>query len=148
MGSLKLKGHWKVSGWEIVPDPRNPKVQVVGTMDIFGDHGKAYLTVSFVVSKTTCVNYSWRVRSEENYDFLTLYVNKLKISMISGHMKKWQSRKVQLSRGRNTLSWVYKKDSGNSRGGDHKSSGDSRNVDRARVANIKLTSGKCSIPNC
>merc|ERR1712130_73519 len=78
-----------------------------------------------------------RVRSEENYDFLSFYANKVKKGTFSGHMKKWQLRQVQLSRGRNTLSWVYEKDSG-----------DSKNGDGAWLANIKLVSGKCSIPNC
>merc|ERR1712130_850470 len=138
----------KVSGWELVPVKRNPRTEVAQTMNIFGNHGKAYLTVTFVVSRTSCFEYFWRVRSEENYDFLSFFVNKVKRSIISGNMKKWQSRVAQLSRGRNTLSWVYQKDSGTSRGGDKKDSGDSRNADRAWVGSMKLIPGKCSIPDC
>merc|ERR1712130_1078785 len=63
-------------------------------------------------------------------------------------MTKWQTRQVQVSRGRITLSWVYQKDSGGSRGGDKDDLGDSRNGDQAWVANIRLVGGSCSFRNC
>merc|ERR1712130_735460 len=137
MGSsaLKFKGSWTASGWEIARDKRNPRILVARTMNILGNYGRAYLTVSFVVSRISCMKYSWRLHSEENYDFLSLYVNGVKKINITGHLQHWQSRQVQLSSGEKTLSWVYQKDSGYSSG-----------TDRAWVVNIRLVRGKCLVP--
>merc|ERR1712130_992349 len=133
--ALKFKGRWTASGWEIARDKRNPRILVARTMNIIGNYGRAYLTVSFVVSRISCMKYSWRLHSEENYDFLSLYVNGVKKINITGHLQHWQSRQVQLSSGEKTLSWVYQKDSGYSSG-----------TDRAWVVNIRLVRGKCLVP--
>merc|ERR1712130_817546 len=133
--ALKFKGRWTASGWEIARDKRNPRILVARTMNIIGNYGRAYLTVSFVVSRISCIKYSWRLHSEENYDFLSLYVNGVKKINITGHLQHWQSRQVQVSSGEKTLSWVYQKDSGYSSG-----------TDRAWVVNIRLVRGKCLVP--
>merc|ERR1712173_498519 len=56
--------------------------------------------------------------------------------MISGKLT-WHSRQIQVSKGRNTLSWIYRKDAGHSCG-----------KDLAWIANIHMVAGKCFIKDC
>ena len=54
--------------------------------------------------------FSWYVRSEENCDFLNLYVDGQYVDGISGYMRTRQAFTVELSPGEHILTWAYEKD--------------------------------------
>lgn len=148
--ALKLSGRWSESGWRIVSTHTlRSQVKKIGktgvkymaqTVNSLGDYGNASLNVSLFVNRASCLKYFWRLESEENYDFLSLYLNQVKRETFAGKSEKhssWTERQVTLSKGKNDLSWEYKKDSGNSRG-----------TDAAFVANIRLVTGSCLITDC
>ena len=54
--------------------------------------------------------FSWYVRSQENCDFLNLYVDGQYVDGISGYMRTRQAFTVELSPGEHILTWAYEKD--------------------------------------
>ncbi len=61
--------------------------------------------------------YQWRVSSELNWDYLSLYLDDMLLSSISGELD-WQSQLVSIQSGAHTLRWIYSKDGSVSEGSD------------------------------
>lgn len=67
--------------------------------------------VETTVSGVTNVSFWWKVSSEENYDYLTFYINGQEKAAISGEVD-WQLENVAITNaGTNVLRWSYSKDS-------------------------------------
>lgn len=63
------------------------------------------------------LRFSWKVSSEQHYDFLRLYVNGSRYTEISGDIN-WYEASVTLQQGSHQIRWVYEKDNGSSSGAD------------------------------
>lgn len=70
-----------------------------------------------VISGDGTVNYSWAVSSEENYDFLTVFINGVKIDDISGSQK-FITNSHAISGENTVITWQYAKDSTQKSGAD------------------------------
>lgn len=55
------------------------------------------------------ISFFWRVSSEENFDYLTFYVDDLPIARISGEVS-WVEQNATLEQGVHELRWIYSKD--------------------------------------
>jgi M6 family metalloprotease-like protein/uncharacterized repeat protein (TIGR02543 family) len=53
--------------------------------------------------------FYWKVSSEEDYDFLTFYVDDIQIYQISGEVD-WEQKIYSVSEGSHSIKWEYKKD--------------------------------------
>src|SRR5439155_6585767 len=74
-------------------------------------------SISVVVGGAGTLNFSWKVSSEEYFDYLSFYIDGIKQAGISGEMD-WQSQAYGLADGVHTLRWTYAKDSSVSVGAD------------------------------
>jgi len=63
------------------------------------------------------ISFYWKVSSELNSDIFAFYVDKVKITQISGEVS-WQQYVYEISAGIHTLKWEYAKDGSNSAGFD------------------------------
>lgn len=61
--------------------------------------------------------FSWKVSSEEDFDFLKLLVDGQEVAAISGQVD-WEKRGYELTAGPHTVRWVYSKDGGSADGAD------------------------------
>jgi|GEM_PF-685077 len=55
------------------------------------------------------LKFSWKVSSEENYDFLSAYLGRRRFSRISGNVD-WQVQSLVLPQGNHKITWTYRKD--------------------------------------
>ena len=62
--------------------------------------------------------FSWKVSSENNYDYLRWYLDGTENSKISGTGGTWQTVSVSVPVGEHTIKWTYSKDSSVSSGSD------------------------------
>jgi hypothetical protein len=53
--------------------------------------------------------FYWKVSSEEDYDFLTFYVDDMQIYQISGEVD-WEQKIYSIGEGSHSIKWEYKKD--------------------------------------
>jgi hypothetical protein len=56
------------------------------------------------------LKFHWRVSSEEDYDFLTFYVNDAAVDSISGNVATWTEVKHYLPPGRHYVEWWFERD--------------------------------------
>ncbi|MBI2947476.1 MAG: immunoglobulin domain-containing protein, partial [Verrucomicrobia bacterium] len=73
-------------------------------------------------------SFLWKVSSERNYDFLTVFLDGTEQEKISGEVD-WTLKSIAIASGSHTLRWTYSKD-GNAVGGS----------DRGWVANVEMRS--------
>lgn len=66
------------------------------------------------------LSFWWKVSSEQDYDYLTLWVDGRKSSEISGEVD-WEERSLLLSAGTHRVRWTYSKDIGIAMGDDRAS---------------------------
>jgi hypothetical protein len=80
-------------------------------------HSKStYFQAEFTGEKT--VSFKWKVSSESNYDWLTLYIDGTQITRISG-TKDWTTvTKTITGTGKHIVKWTYSKDGSQSSGSD------------------------------
>jgi len=72
-----------------------------------GDNQKTALLSYFTGPDT--LDFRWKASTEENFDFLKLYINDVLIDTISGNQD-WQQYNTTLDAGENRVVWVYEKD--------------------------------------
>ncbi len=61
------------------------------------------------ITGPTGLSFYWRVSSEQNYDYLTVYLDGVWSSRISGTVD-WQQQTINIPSGGHTVRWVYSKD--------------------------------------
>jgi M6 family metalloprotease-like protein/uncharacterized repeat protein (TIGR02543 family) len=79
------------------------------------DNQSSYLETT--VQGPVNLAYYWKVSSEEDYDFLTFYVDDEQIYQISGEAD-WEQKFYAVSEGSHSIKWEYKKDLVVSKGSD------------------------------
>jgi hypothetical protein len=80
-----------------------------------GDNDKAILGLT--VTGPATLRFSWKVSSEEGYDFLRFYGNGELVWEITGEVD-WARNELKLPEGTHSLSWAYEKDDGGAEGLD------------------------------
>ena len=79
------------------------------------DNGESWIETTVV---GPCqLSFWWKVSSETNYDNLTLYINGIGQSLISGELD-WTQQTISLLSGTNAIRWTYRKDGGGVGGQD------------------------------
>jgi PKD repeat protein len=73
--------------------------------------------LSTVVAGPAALSFWWKVSSEPGWDFLSLFVDGVEVSRISGEVP-WTRREFVLAAGSHTVAWRYGKDSAASAGQD------------------------------
>ncbi len=76
-----------------------------------------FSSLSTEVTGPANVSFWWKVDSEQDYDYLTFYVDGVENESISGAVD-WAQKTCALAAGTHTLTWTYAKDSGVSDGAD------------------------------
>lgn len=74
---------------------------------VIGDNGTSWLATT--VTGPGLFTFWWRVSSEENYDYLNLYIDGEYADWLTGESG-WRLGVVELGAGEHTLSWEYSKD--------------------------------------
>jgi len=72
-----------------------------------GDNQKTALLSYFTGPDT--LDFRWKASTEQDFDFLKLYINDVLIDSISGNQD-WQQYNATLDAGENRVVWVYEKD--------------------------------------
>lgn len=88
------------------------------------DLGKTQLTA--IVSGDWILNFNWAISSEQDYDFLKLFINGIQIDSISGEQQ-FSAESVLLSGNNTVITWQYVKDSSIGNG-----------LDKAFLHNVRL----------
>ena len=84
---------------------------------MIGDNQQTWLYAK--VYPTGTYAFDWCTTSEKNHDFLTLYVDGVKVDAISGSSSDWITKEIPLAGdGGHTIIWIYSKDGSNSLGAD------------------------------
>jgi PKD repeat protein len=73
--------------------------------------------VQTVVTGRGLLSFYWKVSSENDYDYLSFYINGTRANRISGEVG-WQQRLYDLTANVSTLRWVYAKDGSETEGSD------------------------------
>jgi hypothetical protein len=63
------------------------------------------------------ITFYWRVSSEQNYDYLNVYLDATRLDRISG-IQAWAPKTVSVPAGIHSIKWTYSKDSSVSEGSD------------------------------
>ncbi|HDI06416.1 MAG TPA: DUF2341 domain-containing protein, partial [Candidatus Aenigmarchaeota archaeon] len=104
--------------WIIYNNPVIEGNNSSGNNDI-GDNQESWIKTSNNISidRDSIMYFYWKVSSENDYDFLSFYLNDLVVSRIDGEMG-WRKEKFYLPVGNYSIKWKYRKDGGTSRGLD------------------------------
>lgn len=110
-------GDWTSSG--NAPWKGQSVVKKVGVSSLASgkvpDLGKS--TVSATLTGPGTLTFWQKVSSEQDFDFLRVYVDGVRVSQISGNVD-WQSLSITLASGDHTVDWSYEKDSMDAMGSD------------------------------
>lgn len=79
------------------------------------DLQKSTLTMS--VNGPATLAFWWRVDSETNFDFLTVFVDDQRVDRISGRVE-WAERQIPVTAGAHSIRWEYSKDVDTTAGAD------------------------------
>ena len=79
--------------------------------------GSTSLSMRTIYNSDDSLKFFYKVSSEQNYDFLSLKLNRVEILKKSGEIP-WTKMVVAVSAGLNTMEWNYKKDNSVSQGSD------------------------------
>lgn len=80
------------------------------------DNNQQSILLTYMDGPTT-LNFRWKSSTEEDFDFLNLYVDNVWINDISGNSD-WASQSVSLGNGEHKIAWTYEKDTNVSGGLD------------------------------
>ncbi|MDD4005122.1 MAG: M6 family metalloprotease domain-containing protein, partial [Elusimicrobiaceae bacterium] len=99
-------GNWYISGGALQSG------DIARDSDYYG-----YSTISRTITGPGTLNFSWKVSSEENYDFLNFLVDGTPVYRISGTTD-WSAASYVIAAGDHLITWEYAKDSSASGGAD------------------------------
>jgi formylglycine-generating enzyme required for sulfatase activity len=115
-GSMATSGTGGAVGWDFattqLPSGQNGQALKTGTTPNSG--GSA---LEFTAQTAGVISWSWKVGSQENFDWLLCEVDGQEVAGISTKNGVWQTQVVQVPAGAN-LRWVYRKDASASAGED------------------------------
>ncbi|MDP3396888.1 MAG: PKD domain-containing protein [Methanoregula sp.] len=69
-----------------------------------------FSSLDITVEGPVLIRYTWDVSSQEDHDFLKVYVDSSEYDSISGPSYGWTSYELVIGAGTHTISWVYEKD--------------------------------------
>ncbi|SGY87282.1 M4 family metallopeptidase [Moritella viscosa] len=96
------------ASWKVSNDEANNSNYSLTSQNI--EHNQNSTIIWFGNFNEGVLSYDYKVESELNWDFLTVYLDDQAITNISG-AQDWSTHTVNISAGNHTIKWVYRKDS-------------------------------------
>ncbi|QUM81092.1 peptidase M4 family protein [Moritella sp. 5] len=103
------------ASWKVSRDEANNSNYSLTSQSI--EHNQSSTIIWFGNFNEGVLSYDYKVESELNWDFLTVYLDDQAMTNISG-AQNWLTHTVNISAGNHTIKWVYHKDSSVSTGQD------------------------------
>jgi len=103
------------ASWEVSNDEANNSSYSLMSQSVGHNQNSTIIWVGDFNEGT--LSYDYKIESESNYDYLTVYLDGEVITNISG-TQDWSTQTVNISAANHTIKWVYHKDSSISTGKD------------------------------
>ena len=115
-----LPSGWTTFGnvnWQVTGSDAHGGTKSAGSNPALNDNQSTSLAYTASIGSAQTLTFWWKVSSENNYDWLTFYIDGVQKDRISGSPA-WAEKSYSLPSGSSILKWTYSKDGSSTSGQD------------------------------